>query len=212
MNPIADLATVLALLVLFAVVELLRHRGATAETTRRLTHVACGGVAAIFPLYLELADVIVLGAISTIVLVWTSVRGSLLSVHGVARPTIGALVFPVGGVLAALVVWDRPAALAYGMLVLALADPAAGVTGKLVGGLGWRVFGGRKTVAGSLAFFGVAALLGIVFALPTGSVPVVAVLTVALLLTLIEGSLGYGLDNLLLPLLAGLLGAAYLGL
>ncbi len=80
--------------------------------------------------------------------------------HGVARPTAGALLFPAGLLLAAVAVWRHPAAFSYAALMLALPDPAAAVVGDRFTSTSWRVAGGHKSALGSLAFFAVAFALG----------------------------------------------------
>jgi phytol kinase len=206
------LATTIALLGLFAVSEFAGRAGLPAESTRRVVHIAGAGTAALFPLYLHLDEVVALGVVFTVFLVWTRVRGSLASVHAVARPTAGALVFPAGLVLAAVSVWSHPAAFSYAALMLALPDPAAGIVGRRFGSLRWWIPGGEKSVLGSLAFFAVAFAVGMGFALAVGNGSILVVAAAAAVLTGVEATLGYGLDNLFIPVLAGLLGDYWLRL
>jgi phytol kinase len=206
------LGTALALLGLFAVSEFAGRHGLPAETTRRLVHVAGAGTAALFPLYLHLNEVVTLGVVFTVFLVATRVRGSLKSVHAVARPTAGALIFPAGLALAALTVWSRPAAFSYAALMLALPDPAAAVVGGRFSSVRWRIPGGEKSVVGSLTFFAVAFLVGTGFALVAGRGSIVELVAAAAILTGVEATLGYGLDNLFIPVVAGLLGEYWLRL
>jgi dolichol kinase len=71
--------------------------------------------------------------------------------------------------------------------------------------------GGSKTVVGTAAFVLVTALVGAALTgLSFGRLPVVA--TAALALAAVEGSMGYGLDNLPLPPVASLLAISWLGL
>jgi dolichol kinase len=144
--------------------------------------------------------------------VWTRSRHLLTSVHGIQRVTVGALVFPIGLLLAVLLGWGHPAAIAYAALVLGAADPAAALAGKHLKGVGWRVLGGYKTVAGTLAFAAVTVAIGLLIGVGAGDVRVVAVLGAAGVLALIEGSLGYGLDNVPVPAVASVLGISWLGL
>lgn len=204
--------TAAALLGLFAVSEYAGRYGLPAETTRRLVHITGAGATALFPLYLRLSEVIALAIAFTLFLGWTRLRGSLKSVHAVARPTLGAVVFPIGLLLAAVAVWPHPPAFSYAALMLAFADPAASILGQRFGSLSWPVAGGRKSVIGSVAFFAVAFGLGTVFALAAGNGAILAVAGVAAALTAAEATLGYGLDNLLIPVLAGLLGEQWLRL
>jgi dolichol kinase len=78
--------------------------------------------------------------------------------------------------------------------------------------LGWRVTGGQKSTSGSLTFFLVSGALATIFGLASGEPHLPRALAVAAILTMIEGSLGYGLDNLLLPVSAAVLGETLLGL
>ena len=202
----------MALLGLFAVSEFARRYGQPAETTRRLVHVAGAGTTALFPFYLRLTEVVALAVVFSAFLIGTRVRGSLKSVHAVARPTAGALIFPAGLLLAAVAVWSHPAAFSYAALMLALPDPAAAVVGRRFGSLRWRVPGGEKTVLGSLTFFAVAFVVGMGFAVAAGNGSLLAVAAAAAVLTIIEAALGYGLDNLFIPVAAGLLGEYWIRL
>jgi dolichol kinase len=98
----------------------------------------------------------------------------------------------------------------YGMLVVALADPAAAMAGSRFRQPGWGVAGGRKTIAGSLAFLLVATALGLGMAYWRGSpdplAMVLSAVVTAAVLAGVEGYLGRGFDNLVLPGLAALLG------
>ncbi|MDQ6885286.1 MAG: hypothetical protein M3077_13800, partial [Candidatus Dormibacteraeota bacterium] len=80
------LATAAGLLALFAATEFASRHEVRPETTRTLVHIVGAGTAALFPLYLGLTDVIVLGLAFTLVLGLTRLRGSLASVHAVGRP------------------------------------------------------------------------------------------------------------------------------
>jgi phosphatidate cytidylyltransferase/phytol kinase len=206
------LGTALALLGLFAVSEFAGRRGLSSETTRRMVHIAGAGTTALFPLYLHLSEVVALGVVFTLFLIWTRVRGSLKSVHAVARPTVGAILFPVGLVVAAVIAWSHPPAFSYAALMLALPDPAAAVVGRRLASQHWRVPGGEKSLLGSLAFFVVAFVIGMGFVLATGNGSILTVATVALVITSVEAALGYGLDNLFIPVLSGLLGEYWITL
>jgi dolichol kinase len=199
--------------------EAAHRRGLGSEQTRRLAHAVGGATVAVLPVFLSLPELGVLAVLFTGVLAWARRRGWLRGVHGVDRPTVGALVFPAGLFLGAWVGWGHPAAIAYAALVLALADPAAALAGERLGGpdrrlLGrrlprWRVPGGARTAAGSAAFCAVTLLVG---AALTGLDParLPRVLAAAAVLSAVEGSIGYGLDNLPLPPLASLLAMDWL--
>jgi phytol kinase len=164
------------------------------------------------PLFLRLSELIVLAAFFTAILAWTRARHLLGSVHGIQRVTVGALIFPAGLLLAVMLGWNHPRAIAYAALVLGVADPAAALVGKQGQGVSWSVIGGHKTLAGSLAFAAVTVGIGLLMGLGTGDVRILAVVGAALVLALVEGSLGYGLDNLPVPAVGSLLGISMLGL
>lgn len=200
-HPAELIAFGLLIAALFGSAEVLRRRGVGADTTRRYTHAAGASVAALLPALLSLAETVALGGAIAAILAWTHRRGLLRSVHGVERPTLGAAFFPLGLALAAIVGWDQPASYALGTLTFALADPAAAIVGERIGGPGWTVWRGRKSLAGSLTFVGVTLLIGLVasFWAPFGLGPIAVV---AVVLGVIEGLLGFGLDNLVLPPIA----------
>ena len=211
-RPLALVTTAIAQTCLLAAVEIGFRRGLGPETTRHVAHVVGAASVAVLPLFLRLSELVVLAAFFTALLTWTRVRHLLGSIHGINRVTVGALVFPAGLLLAVLIGWQHPGAIAYAALVLAIADPAAAVVGARFNSVGWPVLGGHKSAAGSLAFAAVAIAIGLVIGVEAGDVRLVAALGAALVLAFIEGSLGYGLDNVPVPAVASLLGVTWLGL
>lgn len=209
-HPAELAAFVLLIAALFGSAELLRRRGVGANATRRYTHAAGASVAALLPALLSLAETVALGGAVAAMLAWTHRHGLLRSVHGVQRPTLGAALFPLGLALAAIVGWAQPASYVLGTLTFAIADPAAATVGERIGSQRWAVWRGTKSLSGSLAFVGVTLLTGLVASL-WGPLGLVAILAVAVILGVIEGMLGFGLDNLVLPPVAVLAWRAVLG-
>jgi dolichol kinase len=211
LRPLALLLTGTGQACILGAIELLGRRGLGPEQTRRLAHVAGASSVAVLPRFLTLTELGALAVFFTGLLAWTRRRQQLPSVHGVSRRTVGALVLPAGLFLGAWVGWGHPLAIAYAALVLALGDPFAAWAGERIRGPGWNVMGGSKTVVGTAAFVLVTALVGAALTgLSFGRLPVVA--TAALALAAVEGSMGYGLDNLPLPPVASLLAISWLGL
>jgi phytol kinase len=209
---VVELAVVVtAISALFASAEALRRRGVSTAATRRYTHAAGATIASLLPAFLSLAEYLGVALVVAAVLSWTRTRGKLRSVHGVERPTLGAALFPLGLALAAVIGWEQPAAYGLGAMTFALADPAAAMIGDRVRSPRWAVWRGTKSLGGSLTFVGVTLLIGVLAAAgwPVG---VGAILAAAIFLALVEGSLGFGLDNLALPPLAVLTWRAVLGL
>ncbi|HEX9266848.1 MAG TPA: hypothetical protein VF965_05105 [Candidatus Limnocylindria bacterium] len=195
---------------LFASAEMLRRRGVSTDATRRYTHATGATIAAMLPAFLSLGEYLGLALVVAAFLAWTRMRGMLSSVHGVDRPTLGAVLFPLGLAIAAAIGWAHPAAYGLGVMTFALADPAAATVGDRIPSARWRVWRGTKSLSGSLAFIGVALLIGLVAAAwsPIGLGPIVAT---AVILAVVEGSLGFGLDNLALPPIAVLSWRAVVG-
>ena len=195
---------------LFVSAEMLRRRGVSTDATRRYTHATGATIAAVLPAVLSLAEYLGLALVVAAVLAWTRTRGMLRSVHGVERPTLGATLFPLGLAIAAIFSWAHPAAYGLGTMTFALADPAAATAGNWITSPRWAVWRGTKSLSGSLAFVGVALLIGFVAAIWSG-IGVGPIVAAAVVLAVIEGSLGFGLDNLALPPLAVLSWRAVLG-
>ena len=136
--------------------------------------------------------------------------GIFPAVHSVERSTLGEVYFPLGVGLAAALV---PSAVPYtfGVLVMALSDAFASLAGRRWGKRKYSVFRADKTLLGSGVFLastvvltlGALALGG---RLTAGSVA--AGLALALGLTIVEGVLAGGIDNVVLPVA----GAALLAL
>lgn len=210
MHPVEFVGFVLLIGALFGSAELLRRRGVGADATRRYTHAVGASAAALLPALLSLAETVTLAVAIAAILALTHRLGLLRSVHDVKRPTLGAAFFPLGLALAALVGWAQPASYVLGTLTFALADPAAGLVGTRFASPRWRVWKGTKSVGGSFAFAGVVLAIGLV-ATAWAPLSLVAIAGVAIALTLVEGSLGFGLDNLVLPPLAVLGWRAVLG-
>jgi phytol kinase len=194
-------AVVVALAALFASAEILRRRGMSSDVTRRYTHSTGAMVAAILPAFLSLAEFVALAVVVAAVLAWTRTRGILGSIHGVERPTLGATLFPVGLGIAALLSWSHPAAFALGAITFGLADPAAATVGERLGGPRWVVWRGTKSLGGSVSFIAITLAIGL-FATLWAPLGLVGIAAVALILGAIEGLLGFGLDNLVLPPIA----------
>jgi len=195
---------------LFASAEMLRRRGVAPDATRRYTHATGASVAAVLPAFVSLAECVALGVLIAGVLAWTRDRRLLSSVHGVERPTLGAILLPLGLALAAPIGWPQPAAYALGALTLGLADPVAAVVGERVVGLHWRVWRGAKSLGGSVAFAAVVAAIGLAAA-SWAPLSLGAIAAMAIGLAIVEGSLGYGLDNVVVPPLAVLGWRAVIG-
>jgi len=188
-------ATAVLVALMLALEALVRRRDWRHETTRRIAHVlAClYAIAshAVLPLWLF----VLACSLFVLALVLSRRMKVLTSVHTTRRASLGEVYLPVGIIIAALagtLAADTSVFLAT-ILILALADVAAGVTGDLLRAE-------SKTRLGSLAFFGVSILV----VQACGFGPLLS-LAVAVVATLVERVSSRGTDNLTVPLAAGLM-------
>jgi hypothetical protein len=100
-----------ALVGVVAFAEYLRGCGVPPMHTRQIAHLGAAGVTELAVPVLTLVDVLVLGSAGLVELGCAAGRGWLRSIHEMDRPTLGALAFAAGVMLAALVLWALPAAL-----------------------------------------------------------------------------------------------------
>ena len=188
-------ATVLLVALMLALEALVRRRDWRHETTRRIAHVlAClYAIAshAVLPLWLF----VLACSLFVLALVLSRRMKVLTSVHTTRRASLGEVYLPVGIIIAALAgaLASETAVFLATILILALADVAAGVTGDLLRAE-------SKTRLGSLAFFAVSILI----VQACGFGPLLS-LAVAVVATLVERVSSRGTDNLTVPLAAGLL-------
>ncbi len=210
-HPLSVVVAAAGFGLLFVITEFLHRRGISAESTRRAAHTVGAAGAAIVQALLTLPELVVLAVAFSALLVGTRAAGLLASIHGVDRRTAGAQLLPAGLLLAVVAGWQHPAASAFGILVLAFADPLAAMIGKSRGPV-WQVPGGNKSLPGSAAFFVATLILGATFTIFDGRLRTLAVLGTAVALTLGEAIAGFGLDNVLVPVLGTLAGRAWLAL
>lgn len=175
----------------FVVLErLVRTRNVPTEITRRVAHVlACLFallVHAVLPFWLFIVCSVVFAA-----LMWLSRHFHVFTaIHKVRRRSLGDVYLPLGIGVAALLGGSDAAVFVAAVLILGLADVAAGLVGDYLRS-------SRKTWWGSGAFLGVSV---IVLALcGFGLVPVIVV---ALLATATERYSPLGTDNISIPLVA----------
>lgn len=167
------------------------------ELTRKLTHILVGTLVAFAPFYMPIGFVALLAVMFTAVIAVSRRAGIFRSIHDPNRSGVGELWYPVG-ILAAALFFPEPHAFAFGVLTLALADGLAGLAGKLYGRTRIKGVIEPKTYVGSLTFLVVAFAIAVFF-LP---LPIAA--CAALVLTAVELVSFRGLDNVVLPLVAGL--------
>lgn len=197
----------------FAFAELFVKFGVPPKETRRLTHVTAGLLTVLLPYLVNFTEVIILGILFTLFLALTKRQRLLRSIHEIQRKSFGAVLFPVGLLVSALLFWRKNVQLfQISALELSLADGFAGIVGERFGKHKYRVTG-QKTIEGSVVFFITTLLIFVAFLginnafSPEEYLPI---FITSLVLTVVEGSLGGGMDNLIIPVATGLLGTLFL--
>jgi dolichol kinase len=123
--------------------------------------------------------------------------------HAAGRQSYGELYFAVA--LASLLLACEPGSILYSLpvLILTLADSAAAVVGRAWPWRPYRVFAGRKSLGGSLAFVTCAAVVALAMLVFASDMAfgraLYAALLVAVLAGLAEGLSPNGSDNLSIP-------------
>ena len=216
-NPIAAMALLLGAFggMMAGLLACRRRWRLHPEVVRKLLHVGMGLAALSLPWLFEHAwPVIALTGVFVLLLIALRVLpilrvhfGSVI--HGVERKSPGEIYFALGVGALFLCSLDDPLLFSIPMLILTLADAAAGLTGLYYGRLHYAAAAEEKSIEGSSAFFMTAFLItqtALLLFTEIGRVETLLIaLTAGLSLTLLEAVAGNGLDNLLIPLAAFLL-------
>jgi len=194
---------------IFIVVEIIAARlRPPSEVSRKLSHILAGIGAACLPFVLSFSQIAFLGLLF-IPAVFISMRSNMFkSIHGVTRSTYGELYFPLAIAICSFLFPDR-LFFTYAVLVLGVSDALASLIGTRYGHPKRRGKKSSKTVAGSVAFFVSAAIIGAGLLIAINGTQVVAAtiwsILLAAILTFIEARSHKGLDNLTIPISAAAL-------
>lgn len=190
-------------LALLTTVELLKRKAVLSnDASRRLAHIGAGAINIAAPWFVPVVAIVSVNIIFAALLLVGRQSKYFTSIQTTDRKTYGDVYFPLGIVIAAVVFLpDSVAAFQYGVAIMGFSDALAGFVGERWGRTVITVLGNRKTVIGSLVFCVSSFAITILFAPQL----ILAVFLSVFLLTLVELVLVYGLDNLVLPVLAGLL-------
>jgi len=199
--------------------RLIDHYSKDNESMRKFVHVLHGVGIAILALVAPMSAVIIVETfflLSMFVarylyehfsrLPWVRYLGR---VYSVGRVSYGDFFYPISAITITFFA-NSEYVFAASILILGLADAVAALVGKRFGkGNSYRIFGQKKSLAGSTAFFVVAAvIIGIFSILGWGTaehVNIMAILGIALIVTITENLGVYGSDNLLIPIVSTVL-------
>lgn len=178
------------------------------EVARKIVHVAASGIALPLPWLFEVDwPVWLLLGLSLVAML--AMRTPLLSgtgraLHSVDRDSWGDVLLVVSVALLFLLSNNEPILYVLPLLILALGDAAAALTGSAYGRLFYETKDGQKSVEGSTMFFLVSLILAMACLLLLTDLHRVSVIPVALgvaiFATVVEADSWKGFDNLFLPM------------
>lgn len=185
-----------------------RLLGVSPDTTRKISHIGSGATVVAFRYWFHSPGSVAVVCLAFGVLLTVARRlGMLRSIHGVSRPGIGAVGYPIGVFATALLTWETPRLYVIAILLLALGDGLGGLIGDRYGKHRYDIGGHQRSVEGSSAVFLVSWLVVTVGLWEGGMETTMAVLTGAVLgaiTTAVEGLSPWGSDNMTIPVVASL--------
>jgi len=189
--------------VLLAVVEVLERGSVVSnDLSRRLAHIGAGAINIAAPLFVSHVAIILVNILFAGLLLAGRNTKLFSSIQTVNRKTYGDVYFPLGVIAAAVILLpDSVTAFQYGVAIMGISDALAGFIGERWGQKTLMIFNNPKTLTGAIIFY--LTSLAITFVFVPQLLPVIFI--VPLVLTAVEFSLVHGLDNLILPVVAGLL-------
>lgn len=193
---------------LLATVEVLKRKSFVSnDLSRRLAHIGAGIINIAAPLFVSHITIIVVNVLFAGLLLAGRNTNHFSSIQTTSRKTYGDVYFPLGIIAAAIVILpENVAAFQYGVAIMGVSDALAGFIGERWGQAKVMILGNPKTLIGALVFY-ISSLVITLFFAPQ-LLPIVFLLP--LILTAVEFVLVYGLDNLLLPVVAGILFLTFL--
>jgi len=206
-------------LILFGIAELLYHCGKVqVEITRKIVHLGTGLITLSLPLFLETHWSVLILAVSFVVVLGISKKLDLLkSINSIDRFSRGSVLYPI---IIYVTYWtftlfDDVLFFYLPILILAICDPIAALTGKRWPLGKYTIWNETKTIMGSGCFFLSCFVLTFIFAIPLRDNWIeIAMITlfISLFTTLAEAFSQKGWDNLFIPLTvtATLLASQYL--
>jgi phytol kinase len=183
-----------------------RHKRPNDEFSRKFIHIFVGSLAATWPFYLSWDLIILLSAAFIVVVSLSRYFHIFQSIHSVERPTWGEIFFALA-VGALVFVTHQPWIYAAALLHMSLADGLAAVVGVTLGKHNqYKVFGHPKSVVGSATFFVTSLIILCIYsAHATTSLSLCFIVVLAAGTTAIENLGVEGIDNLVVPLLVGII-------
>ena len=188
---------------LLATVEILKRKSVVSnDLSRRLAHVGAGVINIAAPLFVSHVAIIVVNVLFAGLLLTSRNTDHFSSIQTTRRKTYGDVYFPLGIIVAAVVLLpDHVTAFQYGVAIMGISDALAGFAGERWGRKSISILNNPKTLTGAIVFYITSLVITFIFAPQM----LLVIFVLPLVLTAVEFPLVYGLDNLVLPIVAGLL-------
>jgi phytol kinase len=189
--------------ILLVLVEVLKRKSFISnDLSRRLAHIGAGTINIVAPLFVSQLAIIIVNIIFAGLLLISRNSSYFSSIQTTNRKTYGDVYFPLGIIVTAVVLLpDNVTAFQYGVAIMGISDALAGFVGERWGRKTVPIFNNPKTLLGAIVFYVSSLVITLIFV--PQFLPVVFILP--LILTVVEFLLVFGLDNLVLPIVAGLL-------
>jgi len=181
----------------FFTLEILKRKKIlSTNSTRRMIHLGAAIITFSFPTYLSFSQALIMCFIILMIMSFSR-RISLFShIHGVERKTWGEIFYPIGIMVAVFFFLpNNPESFRIVLLILGISDLLANIVGTHWGTKYFTIFGGKKTIEGTIAFFVSTFIILFIFQL---SLPIA--IFISLIASAVEFFSPYGSDNLTIPI------------
>lgn len=197
--------TIFAVLILFFLVFvefLSRKYLIPSAVSRKVSHIGAALAVFVMPIFLTKNEIILIGISFAILLFLTRRTNIFSSIHSVERLTFGEIFLPLGVILCAvLFLPEKRLAFQFGILIMGISDALASLIGERFGKHIIKIFGHKKSIEGSLAFFISALIITFFFVYKLDY----RILFIPIILTIVEALSVAGLDNFILPVIGAYL-------
>ncbi len=189
--------------ILLILVEVLKRKSFISnDLSRRLAHIGAGVINIVAPLFVSHVAIIIVNVLFAGLLLVGRNTDNFSSIQTTNRKTYGDVYFPLGIIVAAVVLLpDNVTAFQYGVAIMGISDALAGFVGERWGRKTLKIFNNSKTLVGAMVFYITSLVITFIFVPQLLSI----IFVLPLILTAVEFVLINGLDNLILPVVAGLL-------
>ena len=199
-------AVLLSMAIVVSLAEWWLHRfHPPVEWTRKVVHVWCGAIAAVFPWILSSAwSVAFIALVFEALFVVARTNHWLRCLYAVERRSLGEFYFVISVLILFIVAHDTPVFYLISVLTLTVADALAALMGKTYKKLTYSVEAESKSAEGSATFFVCTFLIAHLLLLMLTDVDktmcVVMSAEIALVLTCLEAICLEGFDNFVIPI------------